>query len=676
MLKSRGRTVDVSCNGRRRNDLKSNVMKGEKKTLFYGFEQERNKLPKEVVAVEKEKQNAKLRHNEYYNMQNAYDKLYQESAKGKKHKNLMSLITSDANILLAYRNIKSNTGSRTSGIDGKTIDAIADMEEDELVSEIKRLLVKYKPFPVKRVEIPKPNGKTRPLGIPTIKDRLIQQCILQVLEPICEAKFYPQSYGFRPGRSAENAVANVYKRIQLQKLHYVVDVDIKSFFDNVDHDKLIRQMWSLGIRDKKLICIIKAMLKAEIIMPDGTKVKPTKGTPQGGILSPLLANIVLNELDWWVVSNWQNVKTKREYTKTIQANGEITEHHKYEQLKKTTTLKEMWITRYADDFKIFCRTEEDAIKTLHAVKDWLEKRLHLQVSPEKTGITNLETNNTEFLGLIIGTKCEHGKHVVQSHVNPKAIRRIYNSLKEQIRIMQRPTRNSDMIKAINRYNSIVIGVHNYYEMATLVSQDMGWIAKQINTVQYNRLRGKISKNGIINNKYLESRYGKSEQMRFVEGVPIVPIGYVQHKSPMAKNYKANAYTEEGRKYIHKQLSMDKETLKWILEHPIQSRSTEYNDNRVSKYVAQKGKCSVTGKILDVKSMHLHHIIPRKNGGTDKYNNLTLVDGEIHKLIHATEEETIKALVELISTTEQIKKLNKLRAQAGTQEIKIECFSIQ
>ncbi len=151
------------------------------------------------------------------------------------------------------------------------------------------------------------------LGIPTIIDRIAQQCILQVLEPICEAKFHERNNGFRPNRSAENALAQCYKMIQVQHLHFVVDIDIKGFFDNVNHSKLIRQIWAMGIQDKKLICVIKQMLKAPIIMQDGKKVYPTKGTPQGGILSPLLVNIVLNELDWWISSQWVSMPTHTKY---------------------------------------------------------------------------------------------------------------------------------------------------------------------------------------------------------------------------------------------------------------------------------------------------------------------------------------------------------------------------
>ena len=177
-------------------------------------------------------------------------------------------------------------------------------------------------------------------------DRLIQQCVLQVLEPICEAKFFERSNGFRPNRSAENAIAQAERMMQNMNLHYVVDVDIKSFFDNVSHGKLLKQMWTMGIRDKKLLCIISAMLKAEIA---GIGF-PEKGTPQGGIISPLLSNIVLNELDWWVASQWENIPTEANYIKRIYPNGTSDKSRQVYHLRKTK-LKECYIVRYADDFK-------------------------------------------------------------------------------------------------------------------------------------------------------------------------------------------------------------------------------------------------------------------------------------------------------------------------------------
>ena len=154
----------------------------------------------------------------------------------------------------------------------------------------------------------------------------------------------------------------------MNNLHYVVDIDIKGFFDNINHGKLLRQIWAMGIKDKTLISIISKMLKAEI---EGIGI-PNKGTPQGGILSPLLANINLNELDHWIASQWQNIPTNYQYSKQCNRDRAIRE----------SNLKEVYIVRYADDFKLFCRDYETAKKIFEATKQWLKERLDLEISPK------------------------------------------------------------------------------------------------------------------------------------------------------------------------------------------------------------------------------------------------------------------------------------------------------
>lgn len=198
----------------------------------------------------------KLRNNEYYDMQSVFDELYKNSLAKCEFKNLISIITTEENIRLAYRNLKKNAGSKTPGTDGKTIMDLAKMSEPELIGLVRQKFKWYQPQSVRRKEIPKGNGKTRPLGIPTITDRLIQQCILQVMEPICEAQFCDTSNGFRPNRGVENALAQAEKHMQKGNLHIVIDIDIKGFFDNVNHGKLLRQIWAMGIHDKKLLNLI------------------------------------------------------------------------------------------------------------------------------------------------------------------------------------------------------------------------------------------------------------------------------------------------------------------------------------------------------------------------------------------------------------------------------------
>ena len=613
----------------------------------------------------------KLRHLEYYDLQEVFDRLYADSKQGKVFTNLMELISDENNIRLAYRNIKRNKGSNTAGVDGITIRDIEKMPVEKYVEMVQRKLTWYKPKAVRRKEIPKPNGGIRPLGIPTMIDRLVQQSILQVLEPICEAKFHERSNGFRPNRSAEHALAQCYKLIQQMNLHYVVDVDIKGFFDNVDHAKLIKQMWTLGLRDKKLICIIKEMLNAPIIMPDGSKVYPQKGTPQGGILSPLLANIVLNELDWWIAGQWETIPTVRVKTH-YKKDGSIDNGKKFTSLRKGSDLKEMYIVRYADDFKIFCRKRSDADKIFIAVKQWLNERLKLQISDEKSKVVNLKKHYSEFLGFRLKAVPKNNKYVVSSYMSEKALKRESEKLAEQIKYIEFPKNEKEEALAVSLYNSMVWGIHNYYRYATNINLDCRRIQFRVNSLMRNRLRDRVKKKGIIKSEYVRKMYGKSQQIRFIGGIAVCPIGYIKTKNPMYKKSVICKYTEEGREEIHKNLKFDELRLmviKMLAQAQIPNRSVEYMDNRISLYAAQYGKCAVTGKILWIDDMHCHHIKPVSQGGTDTYKNLVIIHKDVHRLIHAVSEETVRAYMSKVNPNNaMLSKINKYRIAVGNTAI--------
>ena len=611
----------------------------------------------------------KLRNNEYYDFQKVQDDLYAKSQNGFVFKDLMSKIISEANILLAYRNIKINTGSNTKGTDGKTIASLAKLEPKDLVALIRRKLENYQPQKVRRIEIPKPDGKTRPLGIPTISDRLVQQCILQVVEPICEAKFYKHSYGFRPLRSTKHAIARAYHLAQMTNLHYVVDVDIKGFFDNIDHGKLLKQIWTLGIRDKSFLVVISKLLKAEI---EGIGI-PTKGTPQGGIISPLLANIALNEYDHWIKSQWEEMRTEHTYQPRIRKNGTLTYENKKNALKKTK-LKEVYIVRYADDFKLFCRNYSDAVKIFEATKKWLKERLKLEISPEKSKIVNLRKNYSDFLGIKLKVtkkrkdRNSKDKFVVQSQIGNKAYQKIITTVKEHAKKMQKPKDNKGG-KAVYAYNSYVLGVHNYYNCATNCIVDFSKIAFITRSTLRNKLPLRKKKVNESIPKYMVNSYGKSEQLRFVYDTPLIPIGYIQHQ----KAFQYSGYTPyiaSDREEIHKnQKAVSTSDLKYLIENPIQGQSAEYNDNRISLFVGQIGKCYITNKPLNPSEMHCHHKKPRALGGTDEYKNLVIIEENIHRLVHATKDETIKGYIQKLNlTTKQLEKVNKLREQANMQVI--------
>ena len=389
-------------------------------------------------------------------MQNTFDDLYSRSQSRETFTNLMELVLSRENILLAYRNIKSNDGSYTPGTDDLTIRDIGRLTPDDVVEKVRFILTGskhgYRPKPVRRKDIPKPNGSTRPLGIPCIWDRLIQQCIKQVMEPICEAKFSNHSYGFRSQRSVEHAIQRTYVLMQRSNLHYAIEFDIKGFFDNVNHTKLIRQIWAMGIQDKHLIYVIRKILTAPIKMPDGSIVVPTKGTPQGGIISPLLANIVLNELDHWVESQWTENPVARKYSVGINPkNGAEILSSGYNAMRRTK-LKEMHIVRYADDFRIFCRSQKDAQNTMIAVMKWLKERLKLDVSPEKTRIVNVKRHYSEFLGFKMKLHPKGSRYAVRSRMSDKALQKQKRNLVEQACQVAKPVSGSSELKEVAKYN--------------------------------------------------------------------------------------------------------------------------------------------------------------------------------------------------------------------------------
>jgi group II intron reverse transcriptase/maturase len=564
----------------------------------------------------------------------------------------MQYINSKNNILLAYRNIKKNKGSTTVGTDNLDISYFKEMETEEFVARIQNKLANYMPKSVRRVEIPKHKGsvETRPLGIPCIEDRIIQQCIKQVLEPICEAKFHKHSYGFRPNRSTKHAIARSMRLMNINKLHYVVDLDIKGFFDNVNHSKLKKQMWNVGIQDKRLISIIGKILKSEI-QGIGT---PTKGTPQGGIISPLLSNIVLNELDWWISSQWETFETRHKYY-----NG-----NKYKELKKTK-LKEICFVRYADDFKIFCRDYKTAQKIYNATRLWLKERLDLDISPNKSKITNLRKNYTEFLGFKLTLKPKGGKYVCQGRMCDKAKKNTINNLKEQIKKIQKQGNG----KEVMRLNSMILGSHNYYNSATHISLDFSEISFLVTKTLEIRLKQWISDKPKITETYKRLYGNYNGKIRTINDVTIFPIYGCRTRDALNFSQNICNYTKLGREKIHKNLRGYKHLVDYLLRTTNENNTAEFDDNRISLIIGQQGKCYITGLNLEIDNMECHHKIPKELCGTDEYKNLVWICYEAHKLIHAENQDTIKKYLGLLSLDKKgLKRINSLRKLVGNSVI--------
>lgn len=585
-------------------------------------------------------------------MQEKFDWLYERSKHNATQSiNLLDLITSEANIMIAYRMIKTNTGAKTAGIDGQTIDSYRIQDKDKFIEHIRKAITDYTPHMVRRVLIPKANGKKRPLGIPTMRDRMIGQMIMQVLNPICEAKFYKHSYGFRNNRSTKHAIARCDKLI-FRKYHHVVDIDIKGFFDNVNHSLLLSQLYTIGIKDKRVLALIGKMLKAPI---DEIGI-PTKGVPQGGILSPLLSNVVLNDLDWWIARQWEEFPTVRKY-KNKNTRQAVLRH---------TNLKRMFIVRYADDFKVFTRNANDAQKVYHSVRRYLKNHLKLDISPEKSSITNLRKRSTEFLGFELKTVKKGKWHVTHIHVSTKSINRIKEEIRNHLKNIQRET----TLRNVLRYNAYVLGIHQYYKIATHVFTDFKKLAYQLSKTHYNRLinRGRYEIPRSPPNQYrrLYKTTYRTYKVADTYLYPLVDITWV-----MARPFNPNIcdYTKLGRNKHRSLESNLVEVINRMGHTTMKNENIEYYDNRISKYVMQNGKCSVTGFFLDAGIIHCHHITPKHFGGTDQFNNLVIIHKWVHKLIHATNAETIQRYKTLLSlNVKQLDKVNTYRKKCNLTDI--------
>lgn len=241
--------------------------------------------------------------------------------------------------------------------------------------------------------------------------------------------------------------------------------------------------------------------------------------------------------------------------------------------------------------------------------------------------------------------------------------------------MRHHSEKEKMYKYIGLYNSFVMGVHQYYAIATEVNKDFHKISFRVNRTLKRKLGDKLKRPNISNLKCraIVDKYGKSMELRCVYNLPIIPIAYVQHRNPMWKRAVVNKYTEEGRAEIHKSLKgIDMNILLYLMRNPIPNRSIEYNDNRISLYSGQMGKCAVTGKRLCIDDIHCHHKIPRMLGGDDSYGNLKIVHADIHRLIHAVKTETIKQLLEKLKLTEyQLGRVNALRKLCNLEKIEMQ-----
>lgn len=337
-----------------------------------------------------------------------------------KYHSLYGQLLQDRVLMNAWKKVKANRGS--GGIDGVTIKEYAKNEQENVLELLEKLKAKeYKPTPVRRVYIPKKDGKKRPLGIPTLEDRIVQQALTDILMPKYEKLvFHNWSMGYRPGRGVESALQVIIKNIELGR-NWTYDCDIKGFFDNIPHKKLMKVLNKV-IADGTVLDLIWSWLKCGY-MEDGKYYNAKAGQPQGGVISPLLANVYLNELDW--------------------------ELHK----------AKIYFVRYADDFLLFCETEEEVTRAGNIAKSVIES-LGLEVAMNKTKVVDFKNDDFDFLGFHFNhwRTSKNGKDYYSIVPTEKSIKTFKKAIKDKTqRKWTKP--KEEWIKDIN---PIIVGKTNYF----------------------------------------------------------------------------------------------------------------------------------------------------------------------------------------------------------------------
>ena len=384
------------------------------------------------------------------------------------NENLMESVLNRDNIRQAYQQVKSNRGAP--GVDGMEVDEFLDHARAHWPTIAAKLKTgHYSPGAIRSVSIPKPQGGQRQLGIPNVQDRVIQQALSQVLSPIFEAQFSAHSYGYRPGRSAHDAIKAAQGYV-LEGKTWTVDIDISAFFDEVDHDRLMSKI-GRTVRDRSVLKLIGRYLRAP--MDDqGVRTKRVKGTPQGSPLSPLLANIYLNELDW-----------------ELQRRG-------------------LSYCRYADDIVIYVGSERSGQRVLASISQWITRHLKLRINERKSGVGR--PWNRQFLGFTFNREGKIG--VAKASLN---------RLKEQVRRSWNAQLNLSLRERIVQWQHVIRGWWNYFSIA----QDQkpiqaleGWIRRHMRKYFWQRWHNRAGRLNALRKlgvkpKYLAKGLGSSGAWR-------------------------------------------------------------------------------------------------------------------------------------------------------------------
>lgn len=547
---------------------------------------------------------------------------------------------------LAVAHVLGNAGARTAGIDGMTRADYRTWEQrqalrDGLVRDFRR--GGYRPSPVRRAYVPKPNkpGEKRPLGIPTIHDRVAQECLRLVLEPVYEGMFHPHSYGFRPYRSTHHAMARLWNLTNgAARCEWIIEGDIRGFFDHVDHETLLGILVR-KVGDQRILGIVRRMLKAGVL--EAGELAPTdEGTPQGGVLSPLLANVYLNDLDWYVHEKYEGLKQNARNWRA---------HH--------GQAVPCFIVRYADDFCVAVRgTRGDAEALKQDLQHFLAERLKLDLSEEKTKVTHIQ-EGVDFLGFRFKRECGRtGKSVVLTRPSPKAVQRFKDVIRKTVRLAASVPDAfwlgslSAIIRGWAEYHRRSSAARTFSALDHFIWWRVFWTTYR--NAKATKGRGHDSRRQHYRKHYLPYRCDANPAIRRHAGrnygiwldekrtrALIVPMLSHRHISYARSHPQGNPYVPEERE----RLEADRQLARLLAEvsPPPEWWDPTYGPEwpyvRVATIERAKGRCERCGRKLWKGQVAIHHKDPiRKYHRTRTANlleNLEALCRQCHKQAHST-----------------------------------------
>lgn len=532
--------------------------------------------------------------------------LWADKDKGRTFDDLYNLLYDPVWLRQAHDKVKSNAGSVTAGCDGitmSTFDENLESRLSDLAEELKAQ--RFTPQPVRRVTIPKARGGKRPLGIPAIKDRIVQEALRMILEPIFEADFRHSSFGFRPGRRTMDAIkAITWHTQERKKFFWVIEGDIKSYFDSVKHKRLLKYL-KRRITDKKLLALVRQFLKAGVM--EGALFRPThQGVPQGGIISPLLANVYLHELDVYM----------ERYTGLGKAEKTS---------RRARGLSNFTYVRYADDFVVFCNgTEGQAREMRGELCEFLSEKLRLDLSLEKTKVTHLN-DGFEFLGFKIRRR--RGQKGMTTKVDiPRAAKRTF--LNKIYAATDRTTHSDAAYSKFQALSRIIRGWSHYYKFSAHAGTDFNRLSYKV----FWRVAHWLARKYKLTMKQTFKRYFIRETQTF--RVRKLDLVVPRHISP-------GHYRQRFKKpnpYLDATVTLEREALlataSWT---GTEGERQGMSDLRQIVLSRDNWTCQHCGRTLTQRDAQVHHKTPmrrfRNKRAAHFEANLIAVCGPCHDRVH-------------------------------------------